>query len=88
MTRKYYYLVDATDTYAVSSIAKGGSRAFTINHFDKKEFVTPVLLDIEDAEKLLAKETASGNKYWWKDAGKPRYEIEVNWVIKSVEVTF
>ena len=25
MTRKYYYLVDATDTYAVSSIAKGGS---------------------------------------------------------------
>lgn len=44
--------------------------------------------DKDEATNLVAKESSIGNEYWWKDPGKKRYEIQVNWTVKTVEVKF
>lgn len=85
MKKEYYYLEDSTGAYAVTDIAKGGSRAGRITGYDKKEKVAPLLFNCrEDAEDVVKKD--GEGDFSWKEPGKKMTTLHLTWTIKSIEV--
>ena len=84
----YYVIVDITNEYAVTEIARGGSRAGNVSKYEGLAFGKPYIFsELSDANKALASLVTDNNQYEIKVPGKKKSILTLDWKVVEINIS-